>query len=118
MLFLWQNMCLGVLAVRSWQQFEACRKRERQLKKQKKRLVLLTIVFILFVAVSMTQIQAVSGEHDSYTEVIVQKGDNLWTLSRLYKPENVDTRDYIETILSLNNLDSAVLYPGQVLKMP
>lgn len=104
--------------MRSWQQLEIKKKRSRTVKKERTRFVLLMMVAILFVAVSLAQIQAVSGEDGKYTEVTVERGDSLWSLSSRHKPEHLDTRDYIEMVVSLNDLNSAVLFPGQVLKMP
>lgn len=45
----------------------------------------------------------------------VQRGDSLWTVSRDYCPENVDRREWIDKVQSLNGLTSDLIYPGQEL---
>jgi len=50
--------------------------------------------------------------------VTVQRGDSLWSLAKTYGPENADPRVVIYNIQQLNQLDSADIYPGDVLEIP
>lgn len=51
------------------------------------------------------------------SEIVVQRGDTLWAISKAQFPQE-DPRRVIEEILQLNRLDSARIYPGQVLNIP
>lgn len=45
----------------------------------------------------------------------VQSGDTLWAISRGYCPDNVDRREWIDAVLELNELQDAIIHPGQTL---
>ena len=51
------------------------------------------------------------------TKVVVQPGQNLWSLVQLYAP-NADPRQAIAQVLQLNSLASEQIWPGQVLWLP
>ncbi|NLM42292.1 MAG: LysM peptidoglycan-binding domain-containing protein [Firmicutes bacterium] len=51
-----------------------------------------------------------------YAEVIVQPGDTLWTIATSQMPTE-DPRDAVARIRELNQLQSAQIYPGQVLTL-
>jgi len=51
------------------------------------------------------------------TSVTVGAGDTLWSLAVLVDPE-ADPRDVIAAIMTLNELDSPILQPGQTLQLP
>ena len=54
----------------------------------------------------------VSSEHYS-----VHQGDTLWSIAGLMAP-NQDPRDYVAELVSLNQLQSASLVPGQDIILP
>lgn len=43
----------------------------------------------------------------------VQSGDSLWSISRGYCPDNVDRREWIDAVQEINDLQDAIIYPGQ-----
>lgn len=43
----------------------------------------------------------------------VEKGENLWTISKTYCPKKVDRREWIEEIKALNGLRNSSIHPGQ-----
>jgi LysM repeat protein len=47
----------------------------------------------------------------------VLSGDTLWSIATLVNPE-ADPRDVVEEIIALNQLESAVLTPGQEIALP
>jgi hypothetical protein len=51
------------------------------------------------------------------TKVVVQPGQNLWSLVEAYAP-NADPRQEIAQVLQLNSLTSDQIWPGQVLWLP
>lgn len=88
--------------------------------------VLSTIsVFALFIvlAASITAIgiklagPAMWQAESAAEQIVVQPGDTLWSIARVQAPE-IDPRDVIGKIVDLNGLDSAAIYPGQVLSVP
>ncbi len=54
------------------------------------------------------------GEEYAYTEVVVQPGDTLWSIAKAQVPSE-DPRDVVGAMRDLNQLDSAEIFPGQVL---
>jgi hypothetical protein len=48
----------------------------------------------------------------------VEEGDSLWSVAREYSRPGCDLRMVVEEIRGLNRLDSAVIYPGQLLMVP
>jgi hypothetical protein len=44
---------------------------------------------------------------------IVQSGDTLWRISTLYCPDSMDLQMYVQMLRERNNLDGAIIYPGQ-----
>ena len=49
--------------------------------------------------------------------VIVDKGDTLDDFGYQYKPDWMDVREYRQKVMELNNMNSAMLYDGQSLKL-
>ncbi len=54
----------------------------------------------------------------SYTTVTVEEGQNMWDIVAPHTPEGHDVRDYILLVQDVNDLESAVVHPGQVLSLP
>lgn len=53
-----------------------------------------------------------------YKEVVVRNGDTLWQIAAQHRGADTDTRRMIDRIRDINDLSSAVVKPGQVLKVP
>ena len=90
----------------------------------RRRLVLvLTLALATFGAISFATGQAQASNqapasHSSqFTYVSVHAGDTLWSLADEYAG-NTDHRDWIANLVSLNNLASNNLQPGQRLALP
>ena len=49
--------------------------------------------------------------------VVVEPGDTIWALALEHFP-GIDPRITTQAILSINNLSSALIYPGQVIVLP
>lgn len=66
------------------------------------------------------------GDDDSVSEqtslvterVLVQPGDSLWEIATEYKPNGMDTREYIYKIVQLNDLRGHTLQSGIVIDVP
>src|SRR5699024_12270943 len=61
-------------------------------------------------AASLTALSAVAAANISASEVTVESGDTLWSIS-------AGASQSIEEIKSLNNLSSDLIFPGDVLKV-
>ena len=92
----------------------------------RRRLVLvLTLALAIFAAISFATGQAQASNQTSanhshaseFTYVSVHAGDTLWSLADTYAG-NADQRDWIANLVSLNNLASNNLQPGQRLALP
>jgi len=55
--------------------------------------------------------------HVSFTYATVQSGQSLWSIAEKVAP-SADPRDVIAAIVSLNQLHSAVVTPGQRIAIP
>lgn len=54
-----------------------------------------------------------------FDEVIVQQGDDVWSIAQKYVHENDKTRELAKAIHEVNALDKeGRIIPGQVLKIP
>ena len=58
-----------------------------------------------------------TGSPDTYDYVTVLGGDTLWAIAESIAPEG-DPRDVIHEIMTLNQLSSAALTPGQEIAIP
>jgi LysM repeat protein len=74
-------------------------------------------VILLAVGFSMGKLaKADYKPTETTTETItVHSGDTLWSIAETYAEG--DVRAYISRIKKLNNIDSALIYPGQQLKV-
>lgn len=57
-----------------------------------------------------------AGTELVFTEVVVQSGDTLWAIAANQMPDE-DPRDAVARIRELNQLQSAEIFPGQVLTL-
>lgn len=58
-----------------------------------------------------------AGPVETSTEV-VQRGDTLWSYAERITPPGDDVSVTVERLMSLNDLDSATLHPGQRIVVP
>jgi hypothetical protein len=68
-------------------------------------------------AAQATRHAGAPGQGRYITKVVVQPGQDLWSLVQAYAPD-VDPRQAIAQVLQLNSLDSDQIWPGQVLWLP
>lgn len=50
--------------------------------------------------------------------VVVSRGDTLWEIADRFSPDSADLRVVVRELVELNELESKVLRPGQVLQVP
>lgn len=80
---------------------------------------ILTIVFIFVLGFMVINSVLASNEAVETKEIeyAVCKGDALWKIAEKYKLENQDPREYIYEVKKLNNMTSASIYEGQIIKI-
>lgn len=76
----------------------------------------ISIIFLL----TLTIVIGVSAKDNApeYNEVIVYSGDTLWDIAAEISNNQVDVRKIIKEIRTLNELNDATIYEGQVLLVP
>lgn len=75
-------------------------------------------VVSLFLGIAHGFSQTLTTPSTELLEVVVQDGDTLWQIARRYGDPDMDTRKMVDLIRTINDLPSAVVRPGQVLKVP
>ena len=82
-------------------------------------LLFLTIpAVIIFTILLSIKVNAKKDSDLVLKSVFVESGDTLWNISEKYAPDNMDIRDYIDSIIKLNDLKTVMIRPGQMLNMP
>lgn len=78
-------------------------------------LIVISVVFGIFAF----HLPSVMGQaKDKYVVVSVSSGDTLWEIARQYNHEDKDIREFIYEIMAENNMKTAMLNPGQEIKIP
>ncbi|MFD3257493.1 LysM peptidoglycan-binding domain-containing protein [Paenibacillus lentus] len=82
--------------------------------------VMLFILFMVMAWAGMVTVVASSPDHqyEEADSVVVKRGDSLWKIAADHKPENMDTRVYIDAIMRANGLKGSSIQPGDILVMP
>lgn len=102
-----------------------CRRKREYLKNRRRiyigRILLITAFCTLL---SMSVVYAFNNAHNSSAvsrepiELLVQRGDTLWKISLNYKPEGMDTREYIYQIMRTNSMKDSVIKVGDTIYLP
>ena len=87
---------------------------------QAKAALVLTTVILVAVLLLATAVSSalVAGGAEAYEEHLVVTGDTLWDIAEAYTPAGEDVRTTIFNIREANDLDTAMIIPGQVLRIP
>ena len=88
---------------------------ERSWQTQRRRVVR-ALVVAGAIAVAMTQI-ALGTTRPTYSVDTVRPGQSLWVIVASHYPQS-DPRQLIPLVQASNHLRSAVIYPGEVLRLP
>lgn len=76
------------------------------------------ILIIFFTSMFIIVVNAKSTSNVVLVPVYVSEGDNLWQLSVQHSDGKIDIRNYIENVMSINNLKDANIKPGELLMFP
>ncbi|HHU69393.1 MAG TPA: LysM peptidoglycan-binding domain-containing protein [Thermoanaerobacterales bacterium] len=80
-------------------------------------ITILSINMMLFCLI-FNQSKVISKPDDKYIKITVKKGQTLWGIASDYKPEGVDIRKVIYEIKKENNMQNALIMPGQIIRIP
>jgi hypothetical protein len=53
-----------------------------------------------------------------YATVVVQPGDNVWSLAEQRAPKGTDIQSIVDDIVAINHIGGAGLTPGQHIRIP
>ena len=76
-------------------------------------IILLSVLLLLVI-----DVVTVGYSQTELIEVKVIDGDNLWKIADKYYSEDIDLRKKIFEIKKMNKLETAMLQPGQKIKIP
>ncbi len=102
--------------------------REVSIMKKKYRIVspvrfitFVTIVMILLATLTIHIIgldDVSGGSKTYYKQIEVTYGDTIWNIAERNMPDDMDTRQAVYEISTLNDIDDGIIYPGQLLLVP
>lgn len=88
-----------------------------------KRFISFIVVLILIIGATVVAFATIN--HREYTMVntkvvVVSEGQSIWTIVETNNliPEGMDIREYIHNVRELNNLETSLIYPGQIIELP
>lgn len=85
--------------------------------KQVRTAILLAIIITGANAFISTANATDTSANVSYQYVTVHSGESLWAIAEKYAP-NTDPRDFIAEVVSLNQLKTSAVEPGQRIALP
>jgi hypothetical protein len=93
--------------------------KKRYRLKNKRRFAAFIVLFVMITVFTgmIVNAGATSSVRHVHKVVKVKSGDSLWKIASANN-ENKDIREYIYNIKEINQLDSDVIYAGQVLLLP
>ena len=104
---------MKTLSAFTYQKHQQARKQQHTVK-----IALFLVVWFIVLGMTVFHGSVAVGESRMPQTVVVGEGDTLWSIAQNNLPRRTDIRNYIEQIRKMNQLDSAVIYPGQVLDLP
>lgn len=83
------------------------------------KLILLVGALFLLVILGTNIVKAADsnyeGKNKIYTSVSIKKGDTLWNIACEYADSDISVKEYIDELVSINNLPSTDITAGQKL---
>ena len=81
------------------------------------RFLVIISTFVVALLLLLASSVRAAGPEPTTVDYRVRSGDSLWTIAAEMTP-TADVRDVVAQIALLNDLDSSVIHPGQVLEIP
>ena len=77
------------------------------------------IMALCFIVLGSVNISSAKEKKDlRYTKVVIEEGDTLWELAKLYGDGSKDIREIIYEICSINDIKASDLIPGMTILIP
>jgi LysM repeat protein len=81
------------------------------------RFLVIISTFVVALVLLLASSVLAAGPEPATVDYRVRSGDTLWTIAEDVDPES-DVRGVIAEIKDLNDLDSSLIRPGQILEVP
>lgn len=75
-------------------------------------------LLLVFASMFFIVVNAKSTSTEVLVPVYVSNGDSLWKLASEYYDGNSDIRNYINKVITINNLADSNIKPGELLMFP
>ena len=79
-------------------------------------IIVLTLITIVALAFNYTLSKGNEAKVE-YISHTVRKSETVWDIAREAEHKG-DIRDFIDEIISINNLEDSQIYPGQIIAIP
>ena len=79
---------------------------------------ILITIFFLFIFTTLGNTRSYGDAETEYVNVVVEPGDSLWSIAKIYTPDHSDIRKTIVIIIERNELENDIIYPGDFLLVP
>ncbi len=82
--------------------------------------IFLALIIIILTSILLLILSNISNsEHNlEIVEHKIESGQTIWSIAEMYYGNNIDLRKPVYHIIKVNNLNSALIKPGQKLKLP
>ncbi|MCI3922552.1 LysM peptidoglycan-binding domain-containing protein [Paenibacillus sp. TRM 82003] len=67
---------------------------------------------------AQSSVPVVMAGTDKSSLLSVEPGDTLWSIAKKYGPDHIGVKAYVQEMIEYNDLDSANLKVGQVIRLP
>ena len=80
--------------------------------------ITVVVLLLIFVAIGVySDFKSQSEYTTQFEEITIIYGDTLWAIANDYKKSGQDSRDYIYKVMQLNEMKTAEIREGQVIKI-
>lgn len=80
-------------------------------------IVFLFLMILINIALNNDKVYS-STYRNQYKKIIVDRGDTLWTIAKNNKKNGEDIREIIHNIKEINDMDSVLIKPGDIIRVP
>lgn len=97
------------------------KRKQIRIANKKRFTVFLSLIFIVITILTNNIFRislANSSNNENYIEMAIIPGDTLWEIAKRNNPYNQDVRKVVYEIMELNNMTTAEIKAGSVIKIP
>ncbi|KRQ87020.1 Cell division suppressor protein YneA [Caloramator mitchellensis] len=85
---------------------------------KKGKLLIFVLVIILVVFPVFKKVKSEKIKNQEYIYVTVKSGDTVWKIAKKHNINKKDIRKLVYEIREINKLDTLIIHPGQLIKVP